>query len=82
MIGADTCDWCGTETNNIQMKSGNKVSLCPSCCPDINENEIPEDIPPQWHFMSKEEREAWLNEMSVNEIMDEFNWHKQPERKI
>lgn len=68
----DTCDWCRTSTNSIQ-KSG-ETYLCPECCPDIDEDNIPDGVPPSWHHMDQEEREDWMSGMSVERIMEKYDW--------
>lgn len=73
MSATDSCDWCGKMTDNIQ-KSMVGALLCPSCCPSIDEDDIPDDIPPEWHFMNEHERKAWLNGMSTEEIAEKFDW--------
>lgn len=72
----DTCGWCGTGTNRIQ-KSGDTY-LCPACCPDTDEDEVPEDAPTSWHHMSQDEREDWKSGMSIEEIMEKYEWHSPP----
>lgn len=85
----DTCDWCRRETNKIQIQPGKNVGLCIDCCPDITLadvmfgiDSIDDSLPSEWHFMDREEREAWLNGMSMEEIMEKHDWYTPPERPI
>lgn len=67
----DTCDWCGQGTNKIQ--SNSNIGLCPKCCPDLHHAELPSDekhVPSSWHFMSEEERQDWLDGLSIEEIRE------------
>lgn len=84
----DSCDWCGRETNKLQMQPGENFGLCPDCCPDLDLSDImfgiedPDDpLPSSWYHMSREERQAWNDGMSMEEIIEEFNWHEHPERR-
>lgn len=77
----DNCDWCGRETNSLQTQAGG-IGLCPSCCPDVAESDVPDDAPSSWHHMSHEERVDWLNGMSIEEIMEEYDWLTPPDRPI
>lgn len=71
----DTCQWCGSGTSSIQINSGTDVGLCPECCPDIDHvSEVPDNAPPSWFHMDDDEREDWMNGMSMEEIMEEYNW--------
>lgn len=77
----DTCDWCGEQTNKVQIQPGTGCGLCPTCCPDFGMgkemkwlDDINEPLPPQWHFMSTMEKSSWKDGMSIEEIAEEFNW--------
>ena len=75
MNNTDHCQWCGKKTSSIQISSGTNVYLCPKCCPDIDKhNSVPENAPPQWHFMNNAERKDWKNGMSIDEIREKHNW--------
>ena len=76
-MGLDTCDWCGSQTNSIQ--TNGSVWLCPSCCPSLDEAEVPENAPPSWHHMSDAEKQDWKNGLSMEEIMEKHSWHVPPE---
>lgn len=75
----DTCDWCGQQTNSLQITAGGP-GLCPSCCPDVAESDVPDNAPSTWHHMSLQERADWLDGMSIEEIMEKYNWHIPPEQ--
>lgn len=77
MNHTDTCDWCGAGTNSLQINGD--VGLCPSCCPDVAESNVPEGAPTSWHLMSPEERADWNDGMSVEKIMEKYNWAEPPE---
>lgn len=69
----DTCDWCGKGTNKIQIKPSRDFGLCPSCCPSLDEDELPDTdyLPYQWHFLSDEERSRWFAGEDVEDIIEE-----------
>lgn len=68
-----TCDWCKRSTDQIQ-SGARKTALCPTCCPDVDASRIPEEAPPQWHFMNETEREDWLDGLTVDEIRERHDW--------
>lgn len=73
----DTCGWCGKGVNNVQSRGD--TYLCPTCCPSIdNPEEVPEYAPTSWHNMSEDERLDWRNGMSMEDIMDKYEWYKPP----
>lgn len=79
MCQTDTCDWCGRETNRIQINPGAGVSLCPNCCPEVNPEEMPENAPPEWHFMDENEQRDWKNGMSMEDIREKHEWLQPPD---
>ena len=76
----DTCDWCGTGTSSLQIRTGQSFGLCPSCCPDVEEEEVPENAPPCWYHMNEEERNDWHQGLDIEEIMERHNWGVPPTR--
>lgn len=71
----DTCDWCGKQTTKLQMKPGAKFGLCPEHCPDIDDpSSVPENAPTIWYNMDEDERSDWKNGLSLDKIMDKYNW--------
>lgn len=76
----DWCDWCGQPTNAIQIKAGTpNVGLCPSCCPDVDADEVPDNAPSSWFHMSDEERQDWQDGLSLEEIMEKYEWMVPPD---
>jgi len=73
-----TCNWCGSESDEIQSRGD--TYLCPDCTPNLNPDEVPDNAPSSWNYMSAQEREAWRDGMSIEKIIHEFDWYSPPDR--